>query len=332
MSEYRKRGEFFASSGNNVYLRTLKNRLGGSKEIRMLFFFAPRLSKSKKMEYYISADNEKRGPYSLRELAGRKLQATTLVMPDDGTQWIPAWQIKELRTLLEESEHSDRKPDVEGVPFVEASPVTPSAGTAPAGRPSKKSHAGCLAGGLVVLAAVLFVLVLTCPKPEQHREVLADVITATVTDAANDTANTTGNEVIDNAFRTISNVFAGKVIRSAIDDLVTVDNYVVCSLGKVHYNGKDYIVSLGLLGHIFTVDEDDLRKAAEQYYKKSEINVKEQLKQKAQKMIQENVVDPAATAIKGILGGALDGLLDDIGLGMRHPKDDRGRQPSTDSI
>ena len=151
-------------------------------------------------------------------------------------------------------------------------------------------------------------------------------------DAANDSTNTTGNELIDNAFRSISNAFAGKVVEAAVDNLVTVDNYVVCSLGKVNYNGKDYVVSLGLLGHIFTVDEDDLQKAAEQYYKKSEINVKEQIRQKAQKMLQENVVDPATTAIEGVLGGALDGLLDGIGLGTKRSHSEADRKQPEDSL
>ena len=47
-----------------------------------------------------------------------------------------------------------------------------------------------------------------------------------------------------------------------------------------------------------TVDEDDLQEAAEQYYKKEEINMKEQLKKKAQKMLQENIIAPATSAIK----------------------------------
>ncbi len=53
------------------------------------------------MEYYIKINEEKRGPYSLNELAERKLDATTLVMPTDGVEWVPADQIEELRTLFE---------------------------------------------------------------------------------------------------------------------------------------------------------------------------------------------------------------------------------------
>ena len=53
------------------------------------------------MEYYISIKNEKRGPYTLNELKERNLDTTTLVMPTNGETWIPAWQVEELRPLLE---------------------------------------------------------------------------------------------------------------------------------------------------------------------------------------------------------------------------------------
>ena len=61
------------------------------------------------MEYYIKINEEKRGPYSLNELAERKLDATTLVMPTDGVEWVPADQIEELRTLFENKESINKQ-------------------------------------------------------------------------------------------------------------------------------------------------------------------------------------------------------------------------------
>ena len=258
------------------------------------------------MEYYIKINEEKRGPYSLSELAERKLDETSLVMPTDGVEWVPANQIEELRTLFESKDSTDNPVKTEEVPFVEARPIIQTAQQEavqqPHPAPKKKSHAGCLIGILLTLVILVAVMIVTCPKTEQHKEVLSTVITTTVNNAVNDNDNLTGNTFIDNAFKTVSNAFAGKVIETAIDNLVTVDNYVVCSLGKVHYDGKDHIVSLGVFGHIFTVDEDDLREAAELYYKKEEINMKEQLKKKAQKMLQENIIAPATSAIEELLG------------------------------
>lgn len=285
------------------------------------------------MEYYIKINEEKRGPYSLNELAERKLDETSLVMPTDGVEWVPANQIEELRTLFENKESINK---TEEIPFVEARPIIPTAQQEavqqPQPAPKKKSHTGCLIGTLLTLVVLVAVMVVTCPKTEQHKEVLSTVITTTVNDAVNDNDNLTGNTFIDNAFKTVSNAFAGKVIEAAVDNLVTVDNYVVCSLGKVHYDGKDHIVSLGVFGHIFTVDEDDLREAAEQYYKKEEINMKEQLKKKAQKMLQENIIAPATSAIEGLLGSAMDGLLDEIGLDNQPSKHSKKKTVEADSI
>ena len=287
------------------------------------------------MEYYIEIDNEKQGPYSLKELSQRKIIATTLVMPTDTQQWIPAWQIEELRPILEGKDPIDDETTAQDLPYVEATPVEPATQQAAAPQTvviQKKSHTGCLLGTLIVLVAFIIVLILTCPKPEQHKDVLSDVITNTVNDAVNDTANTTGNELVDNAFRSISNAFAGKVIRSAVDDLVTVDNHIIYSTGKVHYAGQNHTVSVGLLGHIFTIDEDDLQEAARQYYKNSEVNLKEQIRQKVQKMIQDNIVEPATSTIEDLVGGALNGLLDNIGLGNSKADIKRQIQQSTDSI
>ena len=199
------------------------------------------------MEYYIKINEEKRGPYSLNELAERKLDATTLVMPTDGVEWVPANQIEELRTLFESKDSINKTEKTEEIPFVEARPIIPTAQQEavqqPQPAPKKKSHTGCLIGILLTLVVLVAVMVVTCPKTEQHKEVLSTVITTTVNNAVNDNDNLTGNTFIDNAFKTVSNAFAGKVIETAVDNLVTVDNYVVCSLGKVHYDGKDHIVS-----------------------------------------------------------------------------------------
>ena len=106
------------------------------------------------MEYYIEIDKEKRGPYSLSELAERNLQATTLVMPAEGTQWVPAWQIEELRAILEGKNPADVERQPQEVPFVEATPIeqtTQQENTVQQQNPPKKNHTGCLLGILIAL-------------------------------------------------------------------------------------------------------------------------------------------------------------------------------------
>ncbi|MCR5078067.1 MAG: GYF domain-containing protein [Prevotella sp.] len=323
------------------------------------------------MEYYISIDNEKRGPYSISELEGRGIDATSLVMPANGSQWTPAWQIEELRPVLmkkdaatgqpgtateaatgakakseeetdnQQGEAPDEEAPVQGnpieeeAPYVEAQPLHQQSCQPPyppQQPPRKKSHTGCLLGILTALVALIAVLILTCPKTEQHKEALANVITSTVTDAANDTDSTFEDDLMAQAFRTISNAFTSKVMQAAVDNLVTVDNHIIFSVGKVHYDGKDHTVSVGLLGHIFTVDKEDVKKAADKYYKNAEVKVENQLRQKAQQMFQENVVDPVADAIKGTVGSALGGLLDGMGLGSDNEGSGEEDELPADSI
>lgn len=288
------------------------------------------------MEYYIKVGEEKRGPYSLNELVERNLEATTLVMPTDGTEWVQANQIEELRTRFENKESTNEAANKEEIPFVEARPIlqaTPQEeNQQPQHAPKKKHHTGCLLVLLLSFVVLIATMIITCPKAEQHKEVLSTVITATVNDAVNESDNITGNAYLDNAFKTVSNAFAGKVIQAAVNELVTVDNYVVCSLGKVSYEGKAHVVSVGVFGHIFTVDEDDLREAAEDYYKKKEIDMKEQIKKKAQKILQDNIIAPATSAIQGLLGSALDGLLDKVGGDTHASKPSRHKRVESDSI
>ena len=75
------------------------------------------------MEYYIKVGEEKRGPYSLNELVERNLESTTLVMPTDGTEWVQANQIEELRTRFENKESTNEAANKEEIPFVEARPI-----------------------------------------------------------------------------------------------------------------------------------------------------------------------------------------------------------------
>ena len=179
------------------------------------------------MEYYIKVGEEKRGPYSLNELVERNLESTTLVMPTDGTEWVQANQIEELRTRFENKESTNEAANKEEIPFVEARPIlqaTPQEeNQQPQHAPKKKHHTGCLLVLLLSFVVLIATMIITCPKAEQHKEVLSTVITATVNDAVNESDNITGNAYLDNAFKTVSNAFAGKVIQAA-DDYILKDH------------------------------------------------------------------------------------------------------------
>ena len=275
-----------------------------------------------KMEYYVSINNEKRGPYSVEELRTRGITAETLVMAADGEErWQAAWQVEEIRKILETEERENMETkEQENVETKEREEVIPT------GKPmsqeplreqayatpqppvkKKKSYWGCLVF-LLVLAICIAAMVLTCPDSKRHKEVITNVMTESISDMA--AKGAADNDLLAQGIRIVGNMLIGKVADTAVDNMLTVDNYFICSLGKVHYDGKDHYVSAGVLGHIFTINKEDLTKAAEKYYldfqHEAEAAVKNQLQQHVvdpiKDQIKQNVIDPIDDMLGGIFG------------------------------
>lgn len=268
------------------------------------------------MEYYISINNEKRGPYSIEELGGRNITAETLVMPENSQQWVAAWTIEELRPLLlkQQTNLTDKRQTAEnpkthidepvatGEPVLQGNPLN----TTPTQEPSsKKSNKGCIAIFLVALVVLAGLLIVTCPSEQKHKEALTSVITQSVNEAAHEQVNTSEDDMISKALAMIGNALTHKVVDTAVDNLISVDNYMVCSMGTVSYEGRNHIVSIGILGHIFTINKEDIKRAAEKYYQQAETQVQKSIEQQ----IKESVIDPIGDAFKGAIGDIASSIL-----------------------
>lgn len=324
------------------------------------------------MEYFISVNNEKRGPYSLDELRARGITSETLVMAENSDQWTPAWQIEELRNIINsatatkpvetdnkkfnesnQNAGSQRIDDfIEGVPLDEShssstqgtdardyahenyqqgSPVYPPHNP----RNTEKKGGGCLTKFillLIILALIVVGAIVTCPDENAHKAALNNVVASAISDEANDTDSTTdGSDVVSVVFSQISDSWTKEVVAVAVNNLIHVDNHIVFSVGKVRLAGKEHTVSIGVFGHVFTVDKDDLRKAAEGYYTKARKDAGDVLKQKTKQIIDENVIDPAEQAIRDLAKQSWEELKRDIDDSSMPSGDDIFGDP-TDSI
>lgn len=312
------------------------------------------------MEYYLCVNNEKRGPYTTSELSQRTLTAETLVMPEDTDRWVPAWQVEALRPYIQSSVSYETstatssngsvpppidEPELDAasadeVPVVDAQPVNgasygqPYAANGYTQTPPppmykpKKSH-GCLWALLIGVCCLIALLVFTCPSTDQHKETLAETVTEAVTEASQ-SDSLTDNDAINNVMQTIANNFTRKVIHTAVNNLLSVDNYVLFSLGKVHYANEQYVVSVGLLGHVFTVDKEDLKKATEKYYNEAQRRLEEQIKQQ----IKQNVTDPIFDFFGNAVGSLIDQAADAMGIKPDNSSssDDASSMDQIDSI
>lgn len=107
---------------------------------------------------------------------------------------------------------------------------------------------------LVIIVGLLIAMMVSCPKKSSHTEVLADRITSIINDEMGD----------DSVMLALSSLFGGSISKYVVNNCVDVKDYVLCSVGKFEYEGKSNTVSFGILGHVFTVSKERLKKNLEQ--------------------------------------------------------------------
>lgn len=283
------------------------------------------------MEYYLSAGNEKRGPYSVAELAARGIGAESLVMPTDGGVWTPAWQVEELRPIISHPSGGTTTPPpdliapeetaanapIEGQPILEEPRIVQGYATEQPELPPhhaspsrRKRGCGCLTALLAAIAALLLLLVATCPKPQQHKEAVAEVVAEVI----NEEASLVPTDTDDPFSRTIKDftaTFTAKMVAIGVDNLVSVDNYFVCSVGRLHYANQSHVVSVGLLGHVFTIGKAELSEAAHRYADEAKKRMEEQTGLPADHSSITTAIDSIFSApAEKIMDKAMEHILD----------------------
>ncbi len=204
------------------------------------------------MYYYIFVNKEQQGPYSLEELRTRHITSDTLVWREGMEQWMPAWQVADLRQLFESAQPTP--PPMQPESAAPAQPCAPQA--QPEQQKPQAKRSGCskiLLGVLVVIALALFTLAATCPSRQDHQEAVKAEVNRLLEKATEGSDN--------DFFSAFGKMFTTSITSMAVDQMLDVHNYVLWSVGEVHYAGHTKKVSFGILNHVFTFDADDLENA-----------------------------------------------------------------------
>lgn len=111
---------------------------------------------------------------------------------------------------------------------------------------------------VLTLVIIFGICVVTCPDKASHSEALKDVL------------NTALTETMSDRERDASLIMLGSMIGTGIgelviDNMLKVDNYFVCSIGTITFDGETKVVSVGVLNHVFTPGKEDLKKAAAEF-------------------------------------------------------------------
>ena len=101
---------------------------------------------------------------------------------------------------------------------------------------------------ILILLGIAGVGVVTCPDREAHQSALKENFNVFLNNALSKNATEAEAAVL---FASALGSVLGSLI---INNLLVVENYFVCSVGSISYQGKTKIVSIGFLNHIFTSD------------------------------------------------------------------------------
>ncbi len=106
------------------------------------------------------------------------------------------------------------------------------------------------------MVLIVVVMVVTCPDKYDHQQAVRHVVTNVVDETIED------NVPDDIPFVGLAgSVVASKLVETFLDSRLEVTNYYVLSVGRVDFNGRQRLVSVGAFGHIFTFDEEDVKQA-----------------------------------------------------------------------
>ena len=220
------------------------------------------------MKYYLIENGTQVGPFEVSELYNRGIRPDTLVWCEVLENWTPAWKVAELHPVIDSSivrrdppKYEPNGPGTgEKAESANASEAQSSSVQAkPAAQKVKRhSHYPWLLTALIA-AVVGGVLVFTCPQKKAHQEIIRQEFNTAMSQKMG-----ASNGIIETGIQMVSKYFMGAAAESALDQLLKVDNYFLCSVGRVDYDGKDHVASIGLLNHVFTVNNEDIVRVLDQ--------------------------------------------------------------------
>lgn len=110
---------------------------------------------------------------------------------------------------------------------------------------------------LVVILLVAVVMTQTVPEKKAHKEAMMKAIKEYVNEKAEEQGF--GNGVLTQIGKAVVN----KGIEVALNTKLKMHNYYLWNTTSVRMDGKDQLLSVGLLGHVFTFDKEMLKERLE---------------------------------------------------------------------
>lgn len=115
---------------------------------------------------------------------------------------------------------------------------------------------------LVLIALVCAVAVVTCPDKQAHQDAIMSVVNTKINDELQ--TEDTDLQALSAWVGTLGSTLASSVVENRL----TVKNHFLWSSGEFKdLEGNSSRVSVGVFGHVFTFDREDLDRAMEEMAK-----------------------------------------------------------------
>lgn len=110
---------------------------------------------------------------------------------------------------------------------------------------------------IIILAVLALFMKVTVPAPEKHHEVAKVKLTELFKEKI---STIEGVEELIKGYRMEEHMFAEFLLQG-----LEMRDYFVCNAGFLKYEGKDYMLTLGMFGHVFVMTDyiDDIKIAVE---------------------------------------------------------------------
>ena len=163
-----------------------------------------------------------------------------------------------------------------------------------AAEPKKKSSRGWIVA--LVALVVLAVLVISKPNRSSHLDAIDRACYDYLSESV-DSSIVGGIPVMSDGVKNLAGSFIGEVVEQHFE----LHDRLLWNVGKFTYGGKEKTVSVGILGHVFTFDKDDVAQAVRKYAEEHRSTTATDAASDAAVQAMKGAVDAARQAVDAVV-------------------------------